>query len=116
MDLRGKQAHKTASSQSHSSVDDFLFDFHLSPCFCCPPISLWPRKVTQSSGMINRVDNGDDEVSAQNKRQTLQSMNQKTAERSSRMNEFDNKLLRAHNLHNQTGPREEIFVYFHHRS
>lgn len=43
-------------------------------------------------------------------------MNQKTAESflSSRMNEFDNKLQRAHNLHNRER-REEIFLYFHHR-
>lgn len=44
----------------------FLDDFHLSPTFVRFPF-LWPRKVTQSSGMINRVDNGDDEVSAKTK-------------------------------------------------
>lgn len=111
----GKTSTQTASSQSHSSVDDFFERFPPFAVYCSLPISL-----AKKSNTIEWNDKSSRQWRwwsfSENKKQTLQSMNQKTAERSSRMNEFDNKLLRAHNLHNQTGPREEIFVYFHHRS
>lgn len=88
MELRGKQAHKTASSQKKqttaldwNAAREISGQFHLSPSHCCVSISSWP---TRKGYTIKR----NDESIQQWRRRSLGKNNERKP--SSKVNESEN--------------------------